>query len=263
MTNHADFVEPYKRLREVRFSLNHTLVKTLDKKVLHEAGRALGMLKGDTLVFDSMDQTSVLMDYGIYNIRRGGRNAIQRYLDEKRPSPGSEERTALESMLQAYYSILQVVDVERGVGVSVRDPLRGDTGFLVDIGFSATAPKGMLLATRVIPDPEGRFLSTGGAALPVTGEVLLQIEKDITRTLSEVSDFTQITPEQEAILAAQVIRRCLASGAATQIGYLEPGQQLPSGRQPAAPLTTRPRANRNDPCPCGSGRKYKTCCGRR
>jgi uncharacterized protein YecA (UPF0149 family) len=25
----------------------------------------------------------------------------------------------------------------------------------------------------------------------------------------------------------------------------------------------RPAAGRNDPCPCGSGRKYKRCCGRR
>jgi preprotein translocase subunit SecA len=25
---------------------------------------------------------------------------------------------------------------------------------------------------------------------------------------------------------------------------------------------SRPRVGRNDPCPCGSGRKYKQCCGR-
>jgi len=23
-----------------------------------------------------------------------------------------------------------------------------------------------------------------------------------------------------------------------------------------------PKAGRNDPCPCGSGKKYKNCCGR-
>jgi hypothetical protein len=89
---------------------------------------------------------------------RGGRNAIERYLDETRPTPGSEERTALESMLKADDSILQIVDVEPGVGVRIRDPLRGGTGFLVDIGLGTTAPKGMVLATRVVPDPEGRFL---------------------------------------------------------------------------------------------------------
>lgn len=34
--------------------------------------------------------------------------------------------------------------------------------------------------------------------------------------------------------------------------------------QPPQPATVRrasPRVGRNDPCPCGSGRKYKKCCG--
>ncbi len=25
---------------------------------------------------------------------------------------------------------------------------------------------------------------------------------------------------------------------------------------------TTPKVGRNDPCPCGSGKKYKNCCGR-
>ncbi len=38
-----------------------------------------------------------------------------------------------------------------------------------------------------------------------------------------------------------------------------------SGQQPAArrPVTrSQPKVGRNDPCPCGSGKKYKHCCGR-
>lgn len=30
---------------------------------------------------------------------------------------------------------------------------------------------------------------------------------------------------------------------------------------PSAPATAGPATGRNDPCPCGSGRKYKKCCG--
>ncbi len=29
-----------------------------------------------------------------------------------------------------------------------------------------------------------------------------------------------------------------------------------------APVRAQPKVGRNDPCPCGSGRKYKQCCGR-
>jgi len=28
------------------------------------------------------------------------------------------------------------------------------------------------------------------------------------------------------------------------------------------PVRTGPKIGRNDPCPCGSGKKYKKCCGR-
>jgi preprotein translocase subunit SecA len=28
-----------------------------------------------------------------------------------------------------------------------------------------------------------------------------------------------------------------------------------------APLRAGPKVGRNDPCPCGSGKKYKNCCG--
>ncbi len=28
------------------------------------------------------------------------------------------------------------------------------------------------------------------------------------------------------------------------------------------PVRTGPKVGRNDPCPCGSGKKYKHCCGR-
>ena len=30
----------------------------------------------------------------------------------------------------------------------------------------------------------------------------------------------------------------------------------------AKPLRAGPKVGRNDPCPCGSGKKYKQCCGR-
>ena len=33
------------------------------------------------------------------------------------------------------------------------------------------------------------------------------------------------------------------------------------GREKAAPKRAEPKVGRNDPCPCGSGQKYKKCCG--
>jgi preprotein translocase subunit SecA len=30
----------------------------------------------------------------------------------------------------------------------------------------------------------------------------------------------------------------------------------------AKPIRSGPKVGRNDPCPCGSGKKYKQCCGK-
>jgi len=258
MTTHEHLLPVYLRLRQAGLRLNHKLVGTLSKEDLHEGARRLGILHGETLVFDSPDETSVLMDYCIYNVYRGGENSAQRYLAES-PPRDSVEMTVLQAMQTAYYSILQVSDVERGVGVAVRDLLRGGTGFLVDVGFGSSAQPGWSAAGRVIPLED--FLISGGAALPINAEAISRIEEELKR-IDPATDFSRLSPGQEADLAAMVIRSCLRSGASAQIRYESPGS-TPSRENPASRVSRPVRANRNDPCPCGSGRKYKTCCGKR
>lgn len=123
----------------------------LPKEVLDEGARKLGMLHGDTFVFDSEDETSVLMDYCIYNVFRQGRNAIDRYLCDCPPDPASDEMVCLRAMQHAKYALLVVLSVERGVGLHVRDLLTDGTHFLVDIGFSQTAERNAVLATFLLP----------------------------------------------------------------------------------------------------------------
>ena len=39
--------------------------------------------------------------------------------------------------------------------------------------------------------------------------------------------------------------------------------KAPSGEKSHTPyVNTEPKVGRNDPCPCGSGKKYKNCCGK-
>ena len=39
------------------------------------------------------------------------------------------------------------------------------------------------------------------------------------------------------------------------------GKAAASAKADVIDLTTRKSVGRNDPCPCGSGKKYKKCCG--
>ena len=50
-------------------------------------------------------------------------------------------------------------------------------------------------------------------------------------------------------------------GAAPRLDGEDGRRRDPSGRAASRPLARAPKVGRNDPCPCGSGRKYKKCCG--
>jgi hypothetical protein len=246
----------YEHWRKVGLQLNHRVVETLPKNVLDEGGKKLGILKKKVLVLDSEDEIAVLMDYCIYEVRRRGKNAVERYLEESPPPADSDEKVLLEAMRQARYCLLLVQGLERGVGAHVHDLLREETFFLADVGFSQSAPLGMVLATRVIA-PEG-IAMTGGAALPVG--VLSEAERD--RFLARLAPnrgeaFRNLSPEAVSKITTDIIRTCLREGAAERILYTEPGGGAPASALSAAPGPIHP----NDRCPCGSGRLFKNCCG--
>jgi len=41
-----------------------------------------------------------------------------------------------------------------------------------------------------------------------------------------------------------------------------PTEEEPPLPEPVKPVRSEQHPKRNDPCPCGSGRKYKQCCGK-
>ena len=161
----AELLARYKPLRRAGVALNSRLVKTLSRSVLDEGGKKLGILKGNVLTLDSDDELSVLMDYCIFDVRRRGLNAVERYLQKSPPAPDSDDDALLQAMRQARYSLFAAEALEPGLGVHVRDLLADEALFLVDLGFSRTATVGMILAARVMA-PEGVTITTG-AALPV------------------------------------------------------------------------------------------------
>jgi uncharacterized protein len=69
---------------------------------------------------------------------------------------------------------------------------------------------------------------------------------DSTLSKAEISDLTEkapdLIPDRVLTLNARRIRQRLAG-------------------QPQTPAPPFAKVGRNDPCPCGSGKKYKKCCG--
>ena len=260
MTQHADLLARYRRLRQVGIELNNKLLDNLPKNATDEGGKKLGILERKTLVFDTEDEIAVLMDFCIHDVRRNGMNAVERRLAETPPAADSDEIVLLQALRQARFSLVVVEATEPGVGVHVRDLLRDEPLFLVDVGFSRSAAVGLMLAARFMA-PDGIGMTTG-APLPVG--MLSPDERDRFLRGMKASfprmDLGNPSQEESSEFAAVVIRECLRLGAAERIEYADPGQGGRRG-QALPPLAQSQRAGRNDPCPCGSGRKYKRCCG--
>ena len=62
-------------------------------------------------------------------------------------------------------------------------------------------------------------------------------------------------------LSAEVLPECVLGIAAYWRNTESKRTGLPSVRATAPKVSATPKPGRNDPCPCGSGKKFKKCCG--
>ena len=94
-------------------------------------------------------------------------------------------------------------------------------------------------------------------AFALFGQLLDSVKNDVTRTLMTVR---LQSPEQVSEAAAALENRAEAISNVTYTAPTETGevQQFVDPQTVAAEV---PRVGRNDPCPCGSGKKYKHCHG--
>ncbi len=252
IADRAEIISRYKHLRAVSRNLNNKLVKRLSKDDLHKGAKKLGILQRGVLVFNSEDESSVLMDYCLYDVRRNGRNAVEQYLIDSPPDPDSDEMVCLRAMQHAVYSLFVVESVERGLGMTVLDSLSNETILIVDMGFGSTAQPGLVFASRLLF--HDGFSMTGGAALPVA---LLPKDQQqaVTKKLSEA-----VAPDEDGYFdPAPLIRACLSKGCSSHIQYQEPTGGV-IGRQPTFSSRRSAKVGRNTLCPCGSGKKFKHCC---
>ncbi|HET8871910.1 MAG TPA: SEC-C metal-binding domain-containing protein, partial [Aquabacterium sp.] len=96
-------------------------------------------------------------------------------------------------------------------------------------------------------------------AFELFGQLLDTIKMDVTRTLLTV----RIQTRDEALEAAQAIEQQAES--VRNVTYTHPDEEGKAVTEPvggSAAAQQVPRVGRNDPCPCGSGEKYKNCHGK-
>jgi hypothetical protein len=222
LANQDELITRYQRIRQVGLKLNNMLVQRLDKSRLQEGAQQLSMLRGDVMVFDSVDMSSVLMDYCLHDVRRHGRTVIEDLLAEGRFPPGSDEWVYLDAIREAKYGIFLVERIEPGVGVDVLDVIRGKRARIVDLNFSRTAQPGVALAARICAP--GDFTMTTGAALPL-GLLPEKEQAEFVRQMETArgEGLDDLSPADRSAAIAKIIRTAIKKGAADQIAYEEPG----------------------------------------
>lgn len=253
---YSHLVARYKDFRKITWDLqNGPLPKYMSKRTLDVCGRKLGVLEGKTFVLDDVDQIGAVMDYCIYDYREDGLNAIEQYIADARPDPGSDKSIVLKAMAESFYTLVQVAEVVPGVGVQARDLMNNREYLLVDMGLGKTATEDIVIATRILPFDD--FVMTSGAPLPVDTEALVDIlDFALERYGTGDGRHFEIDFDQRADLTAAIIRICLHQDSSYELKY-----QDVEAESVTSPLHKEAHVGRNEPCPCGSGKKYKRCCG--
>ncbi len=162
-------IKRYRRYRRVGMELNHKIIDALvDSEVIEIAARALGLGGNRQLVLDSEDDLAVLMDFALYEIRRGGKSLVERYRQQY-GGANHVERLLLDAMVRAQTGLFVVEGVEPSKYL-IR--LRGLVGEreevgLTDINFSQTLRGDVILFFRPVRVEE--FTMTSGCVFAFWG----------------------------------------------------------------------------------------------
>lgn len=145
-------LEKYRIYREVGMKLNHKVMnKCLSSDAPMESGKLMGIVEGDTLIFESEGDTSILADFSLNEYRVNGQTAIEIY-KEKFGGRNKVEKDILNALISSSTSLFKVISVylDRH-SILLEDVLKPRKRIeLIDIGFSQTAVLGQLLFIRLV-----------------------------------------------------------------------------------------------------------------
>ena len=154
--------------------------------------------------------------------------ALNKYT-EKESEIGSDDLRELERVV-----LLKVVDQKWMDHIDAMDELKNG------IGLRAYGQQ----------DPVARYKIEG---MDMFDEMILDIKHDVVKILMNLRKQEEVKREEAAKI----------TGAALQtLNGLDSDQKQVKSQVNRTVVNQGPKVGRNDPCPCGSGKKYKNCCGR-
>ena len=191
--NKQDLLKLYDQTRSILKEIHVELLLVDPENMINTAGYALEVKEGNTLFVETAHEMDTLIDYGLFEYRKNGKNIAERYFEKNHTLYGPQKLAILTALKNARFSLLETLDPMYECGVMVRDWLNDKVLFLVDrnlhSSISMTKNKYYLL-THYINMP--LFSLTTGAATPVMKnssigetmwsifEKIIQLEKNQT-----------------------------------------------------------------------------------
>ncbi|MBN2461040.1 MAG: preprotein translocase subunit SecA [Candidatus Cloacimonetes bacterium] len=260
--------------REVIYKYRRNVLKGYDLKF-----EILEMIK-DTIadiIETEVGEITYYEDWQISNILEWLRHNLNIQTTEaqlvgERPTVETLTASTIEVVLQAYdkreqeLTAEQMREIERRVLLSEVDNLWRDHLHEMDllkegISFRAYGQKDPLIEYK-----KEAFL--------LFQDLVAKINKNVTRKVfttyiisaEALRDMLKLSQQEEHVAASAYQRaKAAAIVAASQNRPSQPREPetYPSGeRSKLQPRQVGKKIGRNDPCPCGSGKKYKKCCGK-
>ena len=97
------------------------------------------------------------------------------------------------------------------------------------------------------------------SACKKTGEGEYQVERPVVGTQTDLASRRgRIQSQEEVAQAAEAMEQKAVE--ISNVTYTHPNEDGSVSEEADALAAAVPKVGRNDPCPCGSGKKFKKCC---
>jgi hypothetical protein len=257
VTPGAEEVREHERLFERLKDLNRIFVGMLPPEALEEVGGELGVLSGETVVLPHEEALDLFFDCCVHDwLDEEGRGLAAEFVQvatKGKPVP-ERDRPLLDALRRPRMSLFRLDEQWRGAGVRLWDAVGDAPVALLDSSLGrGPDPAGAWMIARILK-PRSWSMTTGapvilGRAAGHDVEKLIGTLRVLRRTCRSEHEMAM----HLAAFALKVIEGRSGPDDAVEI-------PLYKADEPTAPLRATRPPGRNEPCPCGSGKKYKKCC---
>jgi hypothetical protein len=259
LDNPTDVRDTYLRLRQAQRSMNDQLFREIGRAGMQECARVLGFWGNGMMIFDEESDVGLLADFALHE-HKAGRAAVEHRMTSAEVS--DDERAVLTAMLASRFTLFGITEIVPDVGARALDLFTEEQFLLADVNLSETGRPGIIMAAHLLP-LDG-FVMTSGAPLSFDPEIARRLVAGMRAHSISPADLAGLPPHARAQLAINMIglARRRPDLLRSLVDASDSGNVFLPWMPPAAMLAQAraPKVGRNDPCPCGSGKKFKKCC---